>query len=59
MKEKNKNQNPHLTYQQLYYIKNREKIKSYQRNYYQDKKGNNKNYYFEIKQGLFTIDFKK
>jgi len=48
----------HLSYQQLYYIKNKEKIKNYQRTYYQNKRSNNKNYTLEIKRGSFILDLR-
>ena len=55
-KDIKEDQNSHLSYQQLYYIKNKEKIKQYQRTYYQTKKGSSKNYIMEIKRGSFILD---
>tara|TARA_R110002012_G_scaffold266431_2_gene449976 strand:+ start:2826 stop:2999 length:174 start_codon:yes stop_codon:yes gene_type:complete len=55
MDKKDDNQKSHLSYQQLYYLKNKEKIKNYQRTYYQ-KKRSNTNYTLEIKRGKFILD---
>lgn len=45
----------HLSYQQKYYIVNKEKIKKYQKEYYQIKKGCNKNYTMNIRYGKFIL----
>ena len=57
-KKKNNLENTNLSYQQLYYLKNKEKIKNYQRSYYQNKRSNNKNYTLEIKRGRFILDLR-
>ena len=38
----------HLSYQQKYYIITKEKIKKYQKEYYQNKKSTSKNFEFSI-----------
>ena len=46
----------HLSYQQKYYINNKERIKRYQKTYYQTKKGSKKDYVFEIQVGKFILN---